>query len=284
MSKDTAQVAPRLAQAKRYHAAGRLAEAESLFRKILSDEPGNAEALHALGVLVSERGDFPRALEALEEAIVVEPKCATYYVSLAGLLVHLGDWDRATECYQTSLYIEPLNPVALEALADLAERRENYYEAMRYWQDALALTRNRGEVLLRLARVLARAGRVEEACTAYERARDVRPYDARLAKEYADLLLACGRNAVCEAVLCDMHSYYPFDPDIRRRLGVLYFRNELYDEALAAFEVALEESPHHRQTLIDYAICLRTIGDDRSAERVLERVASLGRDTGSGAD
>jgi tetratricopeptide (TPR) repeat protein len=277
MGKDTLQVAPRLEQAKRYHAAGRLAEAELLFRKVLSDEPGNAEALHALGILMGSRGDFPRAIEALEEAIVIAPKCAHYYTSLASLLVQLGDWDRANECYQTSLYIQPLNAGAIEALADLAERRENYFDAIRYWQDALSLTRNRGEVLRRLARVLTSAGLVDDACAAYDKARDVRPYDARLAKEYADLLLSCGRNAVCEEVLCDIHSYYPFDPDIRRRLGVLYFRNEMYDEALAAFEVALEVAPHHRQTLIDYAVCLKTMGDDRSAEQVLRRIEAVGR-------
>ena len=277
MGKDTTQVTPRLEQAKRYHAAGRLAEAELLFRKVLSDEPGNAEALHALGILMGERGDFARAIEAFEEAIVIRPKCAHYYRSLAGLLVQLGDFARATECYQTSLYIEPLNGVAIEALADLAERREDYYDAIRYWQDALQLTRNRGEALRRLARVFTAVGLVEDACSTYEKARDVRPYDATLAKEYADLLLACGRNIVCEEVLCGIHSYYPFDPDIRRRLGVLYFRNEMYDEALSAFEIALSVAPHHRQTLIDYEVCLRTIGDDRSAEQVLRRIEAVGR-------
>lgn len=279
MGKATTQIAPRLEQAKRYHAAGRLVEAELLFRKVLAEEPGNPEALHALGILMGERGDFPRAIEALEEAIVIAPKCAHYYRSLASLLAQLGDLERATGCYQTSLYIEPLNAVALEALADLAERREDYFEAIRYWQDALPMSRNRGDVLRRLARVFMHAGLAEDACVSYEKARDVRPYDAALAKEYADLLLACGRNQVCEEVLCDIHSYYPFDPDIRRRLGVLYFRNEMYDEALTAFEVALSVDPHHRQTLIDYAVCLRTIGDDRSAEQVLRRIEAVGRGT-----
>jgi protein O-GlcNAc transferase len=277
MSKDITQVAPRLEQAKRYHAAGRLAEAELLFRKVLSDEPGHAEALHALGILMGERGDFPRALEALEEAIVIAPKCAMYYLSLAALLVQLGDLERARECYQTCLYITPLNAEAIEALADLAERRSNYFEAIRYWQDAISLTQDRGMVLRRLAYTLALAGLVDDACVTYEQARDVRPYDAQLAKEYADLLLACGRNSVCEAVLCNIHSYYPCDPDIRRRLGVLYFRNELYDDALDAFEIALEVAPHHRQTLIDYAVCLRTVGDDRSAAQVLRRIEAVGR-------
>jgi tetratricopeptide (TPR) repeat protein len=277
MSKENTRTLPRLEQAKRYHAAGRLVEAELLFRKVLTHDPGNAEALYALGLLLGGRGEFDKAIASLEEAIVITPKCARYYRSLGELLSDLGEYDRAVDCYQTSLYLEPLNPAALEALADLAERREDYFEAIRYWQDALALTRNRGEVLQRLACAFATAGLVEDACQTYDKARDVRPYDATLAKEYADLLLACGRNTVCEDVLCDIHNYYPFDPDIRRRLGVLYFRNALYDEALTAFEVALSTCPHHRQTLVDYAICLRTIGDDKSAEQVLQRLEAMRR-------
>ena len=45
------------AEAFRHHQAGRLAEAEALYRRLLGTDPGHVTALYYLGVAVTQRGD-----------------------------------------------------------------------------------------------------------------------------------------------------------------------------------------------------------------------------------
>ena len=44
------------------HEAGNLDEAEHIYREILQQEPGNADVLHLLGVLLFQKKDYDAAL------------------------------------------------------------------------------------------------------------------------------------------------------------------------------------------------------------------------------
>ena len=51
-----------LAQATEHHKAGRLGEAEGLYREILNVEPENADALHRLGILAIQTQNYQAAI------------------------------------------------------------------------------------------------------------------------------------------------------------------------------------------------------------------------------
>ena len=51
------------------HGAGRLDEAERLYRAVLEAEPKNADAWHLLGVLAQQRGQAGVAVEHIERAL-----------------------------------------------------------------------------------------------------------------------------------------------------------------------------------------------------------------------
>jgi len=52
-----------------HHQAGRLAQAETLYRETLALEPDHADALHLLGVLASQIGRHDVAVELIDRAI-----------------------------------------------------------------------------------------------------------------------------------------------------------------------------------------------------------------------
>ncbi|MGH6660917.1 MAG: tetratricopeptide repeat protein, partial [Rhodospirillales bacterium] len=60
----TADVAAALA----LHRAGRVGDAERLYRQVLEGEPGNAEALHLLGVAALQQGRAEEAVDLIGEA------------------------------------------------------------------------------------------------------------------------------------------------------------------------------------------------------------------------
>ena len=73
-----------------HHHAGRLAEAEQLYRAVLSADANDPDALNLLGVLEYERGRNLEALEWLSKAIQVSPKTASFHNNLGLVLVALG--------------------------------------------------------------------------------------------------------------------------------------------------------------------------------------------------
>lgn len=53
-------VASSLAEALKLHQAGRLADAERIYRRILATRPDNFDSLHLLGVIFYQRGCYGR--------------------------------------------------------------------------------------------------------------------------------------------------------------------------------------------------------------------------------
>src|SRR3954466_13391997 len=65
------------------HCAGRLEEAERLYRQILSCEPRNPHALHLLGVTLHQRRRHAEAIEWISRAIAVDSGNYSFYVNLS---------------------------------------------------------------------------------------------------------------------------------------------------------------------------------------------------------
>ena len=66
----------------RHHQAGRLAEAEGLYRQVLAQQPHNADALHLLGLLAKRAGRLDMAADLIGRAIAIMPGAAVFQVSL----------------------------------------------------------------------------------------------------------------------------------------------------------------------------------------------------------
>jgi hypothetical protein len=57
----------------RLHGQGRLAEAEQVYRGVLSVAPDHADSLHMLGVIATQCGQPQAALSCIEGAIAIKP-------------------------------------------------------------------------------------------------------------------------------------------------------------------------------------------------------------------
>src|ERR1700678_4330055 len=66
-----------------HHKAGRLAEAENAYLDALAKRPNHPDALHLLGVLAGQVGQYKSAAEKIALAISINPDAAEYYANLA---------------------------------------------------------------------------------------------------------------------------------------------------------------------------------------------------------
>jgi protein O-GlcNAc transferase len=94
------------------HRAGRLADAEALYRQILSVQPNHAGALHLLGVIAHQSGRHDLAVEWIRRAIVLHPNDHSAHSNLGEALRALGRLDEAIAAFRGSLQLAPNFPEA----------------------------------------------------------------------------------------------------------------------------------------------------------------------------
>ena len=95
-----------LEQAMQAHQTGRLAEAEHLYQHLLTQAPQHPDALHLLGVLKAQQGDFDSAHELIWQAIAANPEEAMFHNNLANVCVERGRFDQAEVLYVKAIELD----------------------------------------------------------------------------------------------------------------------------------------------------------------------------------
>src|SRR5579859_2561875 len=87
-------------QAVRHQNDGQLAEAESLYREILSQIPDQPESLHGLGGVLLQTGRVADAVDALRRAAALKPDDADAQYGLGMALMTAAHFDDAIVAFQ----------------------------------------------------------------------------------------------------------------------------------------------------------------------------------------
>src|ERR1700722_947761 len=87
----------------RHHEAGRLAEAEAIYRQVLSQQPNHSGALHLLGVIAHQVGRHDVALELIAKAITITPYDPAFHSNQGEAFRSLRRFDQAVAAYSTAI-------------------------------------------------------------------------------------------------------------------------------------------------------------------------------------
>jgi predicted Zn-dependent protease len=119
---------------------GSPAEAETVFRKLLSARPNDSAAQNYLGYMWADKGvNLEEARGLLEKAVAREPRNAAYLDSLGWLYFRLGRLEAAEKNLAEAHRREPDDPTIEEHLGDLSERQGDVDRAILHWERALEL-------------------------------------------------------------------------------------------------------------------------------------------------
>ena len=113
-----------------HHVAGRLAEGEDLYRKVLASAPNNFDALQLLGVLKHAQGDHRQAIDLISRAVAIDATYPPAYFNLGNVY---GETDRvaeAIECYRRAIALDPSYVDAHFNLANALHRLGRLDEAL----------------------------------------------------------------------------------------------------------------------------------------------------------
>lgn len=107
----TAQGNP-LQEAIHAHKGGRLVEAEAAYRRILRDQPDNADALNFLGMLTCQTGNPLAAAELLRRSVEADASNPHAWLNLGNVLLVNGDKETARSAFEKATQIAPDLPIA----------------------------------------------------------------------------------------------------------------------------------------------------------------------------
>lgn len=157
------------------HRAGKLPEAEGIYRQILASEPENTDVMHLLGVLSHQSGRHAEAVELISQAIELSPEVATFHCNLGAALQVLGKRDRAIEHFQTALRLRPNYHEAETNLGAALRSAGRIDEAIAAYNRALRLNPNSAAAHYNLAISLRARRQLTEAATSFQRALQLKP-------------------------------------------------------------------------------------------------------------
>lgn len=198
-----------------HHRAGRTGPAEGFYHRILHADPRCSQALHMLGVLALQAGQFQKSIQLMGEALALDPdnpdvlcnlaecylrQCrfepaSQCYRRLAELLpqsaeaLHrlgvtqeqMHDWEAAAESYRRALAVQPDSPDLHGSLGRLQCKQGAFAEGVESYRRALALDANRHDIYNQMGNALAALGKFEAAAEAFRRALALQPHSAETA-------------------------------------------------------------------------------------------------------
>jgi protein O-GlcNAc transferase len=123
-----------------HHKAGRLVEAEKIYRQILAAQPNHADALHLLGVVAGQAGQLDEAVTLIRQAIAVCATNAAYYGSLGNALQDRWQPDDAIGAFRTAIRLRPTFAEAYNNLGNVLRDTGQLEEAIASVREAIRLS------------------------------------------------------------------------------------------------------------------------------------------------
>jgi len=205
----TSDVAESLAAGLKHQQAGRLAEAEACYQRVLAAQPDHADALHLLGVVAHQVGRHDLAVELIGQAIRRNRQNPIYFSNLGVVLKDQGRLDEAMTAYRQATGLK----------ADYAEAHSNLGYAL--WDQ----------------------GKIDEAVAACRQAIRLNP---ELPQAHSNLGIALKtQGKLDEAVAaCRQAIRIKSDfADAHSNLGIALKDQGKFDEAVAACREAIRLKP-----------------------------------------
>ncbi|MDD3287769.1 MAG: tetratricopeptide repeat protein [Alphaproteobacteria bacterium] len=224
-----------LDQAIAAHRAGRMDEAERLYRQVIAEEPNNPDALALLGVALGADG-----VEFIEKAISLDPNAALFRFYLGNALVAAGNNEQAIEAFRQATVLQPRMHEAFYNLGNALHEVGKCQEAGEAYAKTLQLVPNHYLARNNFALMCEIDGKLEDALIELEQVVKEQP-------GYIDGLLNLCRVAELKgdyakslAVAQQAVNLAPNNPSAYLGLGVALNRLERNEEALVSYKKALE--------------------------------------------
>ena len=261
--------------ALRHHQAGRLAEAEHLYQKILTIYPDHISGLHNLGLIALERGQHEVAITLIAKAIAVNDRIPECHNSLGNALCAIDRWDDAVAHYNKALILNPEHAEAYSNLGNALKSQGKLDEGIARFRRAIILKPDLSEAHNNLGNALRDQGKLDEALAHYQRASIVNPSFTDTHNNFGTLLLDRGDP---ERAVTEFKRVLALNPDhveANNNLGNALKKQGKWDEALPYYQRALTLKPDYAEAHNNLGNTLKELRKIDEAIRRYERALAV---------
>jgi Flp pilus assembly protein TadD len=214
-----------------HHQAGRLAEAEDVYNKILKTHPDHPFALHMLGVLACQRGELDLAVDLISKAVAIMPDYLEAHSNLGNAFMDLGKLDKAVFSYNKAIAIKPDYAKGHFNLANALKEQGKLRDAVSSYQNALASMPDFADAHSNLGNTLKELGELDEAINCYHKALAIKPDLAEAHSNLADLLDRANRTEELRAAVSEAQINCPDHPRLSISQALLFKRDGDHEAA-----------------------------------------------------
>jgi predicted O-linked N-acetylglucosamine transferase (SPINDLY family) len=260
------------------HQAGRLSEAESLYRKLLDEQPSQSDTLNLLGVLAMQTGRSDVAIDCINRALESRPHAPDYHYNLGLAYLNKGKTSDAERRFRAATELNPTYIEAHNNLANVLKEQGRTDEANEHYRIALDINPNHPSAHNNLAKLLDETGDSDEALVHYRKVIEIEPEFGEAHLNLANILRKTGRlsEAVDEykrAITLGLDS-----ADVYSMLGITFQQLKKYDAAIDSYEEALRIRPDSVNVLNNLGRALIELSRPQEAIDILKRAVAFDPD------
>lgn len=296
-------------QASLLQSKGYLSEAASMCNMILQEDPAHDDALHLLGILAAQTGDFVNAEVLISRAILLNPKNAAFHTNLGNVLAALKRPDIAVQSFNRAIAIKPDFAEAYFNLGTAQREIGNFDAAVASFDRAIALKSSYADAFCGRGFAQQELGLFEAAISSFNTAIALNPeyveaYSYRgiaqfsvkqidaalesfdkaqaLAPGSVDVLVNRGIGLVNAGFFVDAHQCLqqaaginPNRPDIHNNLGTACMGMGSVDAAIESFKQSLNLDSRQARALTNLGIALMSRSDFDQAVDCFSKAAEV---------
>ncbi len=220
--------------------AGKYKEAQTAAEDALLLNPNSSMAFAVRAWALSFQGEYLEAETDIKRALELDPNNALAHAYYVEILVDsfyngLGSFEGVERAIEESRVAQALAPDLLEthrARGYVLEATGNYEEAIREYEAAIAINANIADLHLAIGRNYRILGIYDKAVDSFTRADALNPQDPNpdllLSRTYATIGEYGKAMQFAESAVAND----PEDTNLRGNLGVMYYRNSYWPEAV----------------------------------------------------
>jgi protein O-GlcNAc transferase len=227
------------------HQAGRLDEAEQLYRRVLKADGRQFPVLMMLGMLSAQRGKLAEAERLLSSALTINPGHAEAQFNYGNVLLGLQRFDEAFAAFGSALALNPSLAEAHLNRGGILMSQKRLEEALGSFDAAIRINQNYSEAYCNRGNALEELNRFEEALSSYDSALAINPNNPEFHASRANVLHRLGRYDEALAGLSVALSLRPGNTGFHFNRGNILFELKRFVEAFGAYDKALTLEPDH---------------------------------------
>jgi len=247
-----------------YH-AGDLEGARTQCQALLESDPDNADALHILGMVHNQNGDWEQAYDCVHRAVGLKPDEGMFHNSLGYLWQANNDPEQAVACYREAVRLNPNIVEAQNNLACCLLQQGDVDAARDQFELALRVRPEHPDTLLNLGNLLCETGDAARARELLLKAVELAPENAQIQTAMAWAFLETDSPGF--ALQC-LQNAIKLAPQYSRAHSLLARTHQLLnepDKALQVLRESLEREPESPVVCTDFGDFYAMQGSPRDA-------------------